>query len=162
LARFNRNAENIFIEECRSLVCEAKGDLGNAIKHRENEIRLIRRLHEISQGTESEAYVFSQYDYADLSERLDILAMLYHAIGSLDKSISTLEESRQLCQIHGIDFDGQDILQEYLGFRIFSTAQAARFTQFFSNCMIFWKSSPSADLSVIVFSSVLWRNTLSI
>ncbi len=113
LSRFHQKPENIFIEECRSLVCEAKGDLDNAIKHRDNEIRLIRRLHKISQGTESEAYALGQYDHADLSERLDILAMLYHGIGHLDKAIRTLLESRRLSASHGITFDGEALLQDY-------------------------------------------------
>ncbi len=114
LARFSRTPESIFVEECRSLVCEAKGDLANAIKHRENEIRLIRRLHKISQDTPSADFVFSQYDYAGLSDRLDLLAMLYRDKGNLDKAIRILHESKQLCENHGIDFDGDDILQEYL------------------------------------------------
>jgi tetratricopeptide (TPR) repeat protein len=113
LKRFNPRPENIFIEECRSLVFEAKGDLGRAIKHRENEIRLIRRLHKISKGTESEAYVFGQYDYADLSERMDILAMLYRRIGNLSKAIGTLQESKQLCEKHEVIFDGEALLLEY-------------------------------------------------
>jgi tetratricopeptide (TPR) repeat protein len=113
LSRFNPKADNIFIEECRSLVCEAQGDLESAIRHRDNEIRLIHRLHKISRRTESEAYAFSQYDYADLSERLDILAMLYHGIGNFDKAISTLQESKRLCASHGIKFDGETLLRDY-------------------------------------------------
>ena len=113
LARCHQKPANIFIEECRSLVGEAKGHLERAIKHRENEIRLIRRLHKISQGTESEAYAFGQYDYDDLSERLDILAMLNHGIGNLDKAVSTLLESRRLCASHGITFDGEALLRDY-------------------------------------------------
>jgi hypothetical protein len=117
LKRYRQTPEAIFIEECRSLVCEAKGDLENAIKHRENEIRLIRRLHLISQNTPDAKYVFDQYDYTDLSDRLDLLAMLYHDGGDLNKAISTLLESKHYCQEHGIGFDGEDILREYLGGR---------------------------------------------
>ncbi len=113
LARFSPKPETIFIEECRSLVCEAKGDLKNAIEHRENEIRLIRRLHAVSQGTESEPYVFSQYDYTDLSKRLDILAMLCHDTGNMDKAISILYESKKLCEEHGFKFDGETLLRDY-------------------------------------------------
>jgi len=104
----------IFTEECRSLVSEARGDLASAIKHRENEVRLIRRLLKISRNKPGEKYVFGQYDYSDLSDRLDLLAMLYHAAGRLDKAIRTLEESKRLCDDHDIKFDGEDILQEYL------------------------------------------------
>lgn len=114
LKRYNQEPESIFVEECRSLICEAKGDLEHAIKHRENEIKLIRQLHKLSQGTESEDFAINQYTYADLSERLDILAMLRHSIGDLEQAIKTLLESKQLCADNGVKFDGEDILQDYI------------------------------------------------
>ena len=40
----------IFGEECWALVHETKGDLPRAIESRENEVRLIRRLYELSRG----------------------------------------------------------------------------------------------------------------
>jgi hypothetical protein len=113
LSQFDPRPKSIFVEECRSLVAEATGDLQSAIKHREKEIRLIRRLHGTSQGTESEGYALRQYDYADLSERLDILAMLYHAGGDLGKAIKTLRESRRVCASHRIRFDGEALLRDY-------------------------------------------------
>ncbi len=115
LACFNSKAENIFIEECRSLVCEAREDLANAVKHREQEISLIRKAHELAEGTNDQQFVLSQYNYADLSERLDILAMLHRRGGNLKKAISTLEQSKQLCEAHGIRFDGDELLREYQG-----------------------------------------------
>jgi hypothetical protein len=114
LAEADPGHEAIFGEECRSLVCEAKGDLAKAIKHRENEIRLIRRLHEISRGKPYEEFALEGYGSADLSDRLDLLATLYHDSGDLDRAISTLRESKRYCQGHGIRFDGEDILREYL------------------------------------------------
>src|SRR5439155_8179518 len=39
---------SILGQECRSLIRELKGDFEGAIPHRENEIRKIRRLHEIT------------------------------------------------------------------------------------------------------------------
>ena len=106
--------EGIFGEECWSLLHEAKGDLPKAIQRRENEIRLIRRVHEISRNTAHEAIVLKQYGYDDLSDRLDLLALLYHDHGKLDKAIATLQESKRLCRKHGVKFDAEDILQEYL------------------------------------------------
>src|SRR5438093_7196503 len=41
----------IFGEECRSLIDEVKGDRRSAIAHRENEIRLIRQLHDKARHT---------------------------------------------------------------------------------------------------------------
>ena len=106
--------EGIFGEECWSLLHEAKGDLPRAIERRENEIRLIRRLHEISRNKPHEEIVLKQYGYDDLSDRLDLLATLYHDSGNLAEAVGILKESKRLCEAHGIKFDGEDILQEYL------------------------------------------------
>jgi tetratricopeptide (TPR) repeat protein len=113
LARFNPSPESIFVEECRSLVCEARGDLPCAIKHRENQIQLIRQLHEGMEGTEHEDYILGQYDYEDLSLALRLLAMLYHESGDLEKAVQTLDESLQVGAEHGIEFDADDLLEEY-------------------------------------------------
>jgi hypothetical protein len=104
----------IFPEECWSLICEAREDLSAAIKYRENEVRLIKRLLDISRSTPQQEGVLRLYGYDDLSDRLDLLAVLYHDSGNLDKAISTLHESRKLCEKHGVKFDGDDIFQEYL------------------------------------------------
>ena len=106
--------EAIFGEECWSLVYEARNDLPKAIKHRENEIRLIRRVHEISRGTPQQDIIFRLHSYADLSDRLDLLAVLYYTNGNLDKMLGTIHESKRICEEHGVKFDGEDILQEYL------------------------------------------------
>jgi hypothetical protein len=101
-------------EECRSLICEIRGDLSGAIEHRENEIRLIKRLHRISQNTPSHDFALSQYDYSDLSDRLDLLAILYHEAGKPKRAIRALEESKKLCATHGIKFAGQELMRECL------------------------------------------------
>jgi hypothetical protein len=106
--------EAIFGEECWSLVYETEGDIPKAIEHRENEVRLIRRLHEISRNTPHKDLVLKGYGYDDLSDRLDLLATLYHDSGRLNKAIEILKESKRLCKAHGMKFDGEDILQEYL------------------------------------------------
>jgi hypothetical protein len=109
-------AESIFTQECLSLAHEAEGDLEQAIRHRENEIRLIFRLHEFAQGQDATHadFLFGQYSYEDLRDRLHLLAALYHASGKLDKAIRILQESKVLCEKHGIEFDWEDVLQEYL------------------------------------------------
>jgi hypothetical protein len=104
----------ILPEECWSLICEAREDLSGAIQHRENEVHLIKRLHEISRNTPHEEDVLRLYGHDDLSDRLDLLATLYHDGGDLDKALNTLRESKELCKKHGIQFDGQDIQEEYL------------------------------------------------
>jgi tetratricopeptide (TPR) repeat protein len=114
LDRVSPGGGDIFTEECRSLLAELRGDLSRAIKHREKAIRLIRKLHELSHDTPHEDYVFRHYDYSDLSDRLDLLAILYHDSGDLEQAIRTLHESKKLCEDHGIKFDGQDLLKDYL------------------------------------------------
>jgi DNA polymerase III delta prime subunit len=103
----------IFGEECWSLVHEAKGDLPRAIESRENELRLIRRLYEVSLGKPYEESALKGYGYDDWSDRLDLLAILYHDSGALDKAITILQKSKKLCEAHGMEFDGEDLLQEY-------------------------------------------------
>jgi hypothetical protein len=118
LARLMASASHchdaIFPEECWSLICETRSDLRGAIQHRANEIRLIKRLHESSRNAPQEEDVFRLYGYDDLSDRLDLLASLYHDSGDIDRAIAVLRESKQLCEEHGIQFDGDDILHECL------------------------------------------------
>src|SRR5262249_32190052 len=105
--------EAIIGEEWRALGCEAKGGLRQALEHREKEIRLIRRLHALARRAPYEEVVLKDYGYDDLSDRLDLLAALYHDSGQLDKAIRTLHESKQLCEKHGVKFDGEEMLREY-------------------------------------------------
>lgn len=114
LSKVAREHEAIFGEECWSLLHEVKGDLAKAIEHRENEIRLIRRLHQVSRNTPGDQPALDGYGYDDLSDRLDLLAVLYYRRGDLDKAIRTLQESKQLCEKHGAKFDGVDLLRDYL------------------------------------------------
>jgi hypothetical protein len=106
--------EAIFGEECWSLVHETRGDLPRAIEHRHREIDLIRRLHEIARGQLYEGIALRDYGYIDLSDRLNLLATLYHDSGDSEKAIRTLEESKQLCADHGVKFGGEDLLKEYV------------------------------------------------
>lgn len=106
--------ESILGEECWSLIYEAQGDIKKAIEYRENEIRLMHRLHELSGALAPESIALEGRGYEHLSERLDLLATLYHAAGNLDRAISLLNESKQLCGEHGLEFDGSDLLAEYL------------------------------------------------
>jgi hypothetical protein len=131
LRRDTTGPRSIFREECWSLACEAEKDYPAAIRHRENEIRLIRRLHEITPAADRHL-VFIAYGYSDLSDRLVILASLYDAIGDTDRAMKILREAKALCSKHGIPFDGQDILDELLsdssrdGKRSGKTASRAR------------------------------------
>jgi hypothetical protein len=114
LSRVSPGHEAIFPEECWSLICEARGNLSGAIKHRENEVRLMKRLHEISRNGPHRQAILRLHSYEDLSGRLDLLAVLYHDSGHLEQAIERLQESKRLCQEHGIAFDGGDLLRDYL------------------------------------------------
>lgn len=106
--------EAILGEECWSLICEVRGDLAKAIAYREHEIELIKRLHRITVNTPGRDFALQGYDYSDWSDRLDLLAILYHDAGDLPKAIEVVKESRRLCRRHGIPFDGADLLRDYL------------------------------------------------
>ncbi len=106
-------ADSIRGEEIRSLLAELRGDLTEAIRSRESEIRKIFELHSLARDTPGWDYVRRQYDYGDVSDRLDLLAALYADQGDLDRAIATLQESKQFSEAHQIPFDGQDLLDEF-------------------------------------------------
>jgi hypothetical protein len=108
--------EAIFGEECWSLASEVRGDLPAAIAYRRNEIRLVRRLWKTLPGSPPDVrkLLLSRHGPGDLADRYDLLAILYHDAGQLRKAIKTLWQSRELCELHGIKFDGKDLLRDYL------------------------------------------------
>jgi hypothetical protein len=105
-------------EEVRSLLAELRGDLVEAIRCRESEIRKILELHGLALNRPAWAYVVRQYDYGDVSDRLDLLAGLYAEQGDLEWAIKVLEESKQFCEAHNIPFDGQDLLDQFAQARV--------------------------------------------
>jgi hypothetical protein len=105
-------AGSIFLDEIRSLIAEARGDLGEAIRCREREIRKLFELHTLSVGTPGQDYVLREYDHSDVSDRLDILASLYAEQGDLGQAIETLKDSKRYCAAHEIPFDGEEMLTE--------------------------------------------------
>ncbi len=104
---------SILEEECRSLIAESRGDLPKAIRHRRREIERIRRLHQISRGTPNDSTIRKLFGDDDLSDRLDILATLYHEAGKTKRALVTLGQSRAFCEERGIRFDGEDLFAEY-------------------------------------------------
>ena len=103
----------IFGEECWSLIYETRSDISKAIEYRESEIRLMRRLHDLCRDSANDSLALQDRGFCDLSDRLDLLAVLYHASGNRDRAIALLRESKRLCEEHGIEFDGDDLLDEY-------------------------------------------------
>ena len=103
-------------EECWALVSELRGDLATAIEYRRNQVRLILKLWRITEHDPAEVREFAlkYYGPADLRDRFDLLAILYHDAGQLKKAVKTLWQSRELCELHGVKFDGKDLLRDYL------------------------------------------------
>lgn len=110
-------ADSIRGEEVRSLIAELRGDVAEAIRSREAEIRKILELHVLSANTPHWEYVSRQYDFGDVSDRLDLLAILYDQQGQLDRAIAVLRESMRYCESHKVPFDGLDLLRELEGAR---------------------------------------------
>jgi hypothetical protein len=59
-----------------ALVFEFERDWPKALKHRELEIRKIRRLHKLEQQNPSGGYATQNYRDEDLDERLEILGQI--------------------------------------------------------------------------------------
>jgi hypothetical protein len=105
-------ADSIRGEEIRSLLAEVHGDLAEAARSREAEIRKILQLQALAAHAPTWESVSRHYDFSDVSDRLDLLAILYEKQGDTDRAIATLFESRDYCQAHDISFDSQDLLDE--------------------------------------------------
>jgi hypothetical protein len=99
-------------EEVRSLIAEVRGDFAEAARSREADIRKILELHTLTANTPHWKYASRRYGFSDVSDRLDLLAILYDAQGETDRAISVLLESKDYCRSHGIPFDAEDLLQE--------------------------------------------------
>jgi hypothetical protein len=106
-------AESIRGQEIQSIIADLQGNLEEAIRHRRSEIGKIQALHRATWGTSAWDYAFRQYDYGDLSDRLDLLAILYADQGEWERAVETLEESRRFCEANNIEFDGRDLLEEF-------------------------------------------------
>jgi hypothetical protein len=102
----------IFVEDCRSLIAEANGDLKAAIRHRENAVALIRKLHAMSAGKLGEDYVLSQYGHADLRDEMGLLAGLYLEAGRVKEAVAVMREAKDYCRKHNLEFEDDDLLSE--------------------------------------------------
>jgi tetratricopeptide (TPR) repeat protein len=106
--------EAIFGEGCWSLLFELKGNLAKAIRHREREIELIHQLWEVSRDTPGAEFALTGYALEDLCDRLELLSLLYHDVGNLDRAIVLLVESKRLSESVGLPFSGENLLREYM------------------------------------------------
>jgi tetratricopeptide (TPR) repeat protein len=114
LRKADPKQETLFGAEGLSLFWEVRGDLAKAIYHRRREIERTEWLHQYVADNPDHAFVLEGYGISHWSDSLVLLAILYHDSGDLDRALQTLEESKKLCKTHGIEFDGQDLLDDYL------------------------------------------------
>ncbi|HEV2968523.1 MAG TPA: tetratricopeptide repeat protein [Pirellulales bacterium] len=117
LKKVANDRESILRQECWSIVYEVREDFDKAIEHRRREIELMKMLLDEAERSPQKSEILKWCDYSDLSDRLDLLAILYRDAGDLDKAIDTLEDSKRLCRQHRIKFDAQDMLDDYLAER---------------------------------------------
>jgi hypothetical protein len=106
VAEADPKEEAILGASCRAILAEVEGDLHAAIRYRKKEIALLRRLQQLIPPAE----VMPGPD--DISDRLDLMAILYWNLGDLAQAERILEESKQLCESSGIKFDGKDLLRD--------------------------------------------------
>jgi len=112
LERAANRHESILGEECWSLVYEVEGELERAIDYREQEIRADRKA--LAQPRHRRLGISSSGITApsDWSDRLDLLAGLYHQRGDLGRAIETLQAIGGVMPESGaIEFDGQEMLE---------------------------------------------------
>jgi len=112
LRKDSRYEGSIQLEEIRSLIAESRGEMGEAIRCREREIRKILELHNLASSGPEREYVLKKYDHTDVSDRFDILSTLYADSGDLRQAVETLRDSKSYCKAHDVPFAGDDLLQE--------------------------------------------------
>jgi hypothetical protein len=106
VAKADPHHETILGMSCRALIAELAGDLRRAIQYREREIRFIEQV--LRPGSPP----LPDMGFDDVSDRMDLLAILHWNLGDAAKAAEILEESKRYCAKHHIRFDGQDVIDE--------------------------------------------------
>ena len=99
------SGQAILGQQARALTAEVRGDLLAAIRHRRRATNLITRL---LMGN----YPFQDYDWSDVRDSLNLLALLYDEAGDSKSALKVLDESEQICRTHGVEFDAGDLADE--------------------------------------------------
>jgi hypothetical protein len=106
VARADPHHETILGMSCRALIAELAGDLRKAIQYREQEIRFIEQV--LRPGSPP----LPDMGFDDVSDRMDLLAILHWNAGDPARAAEILEQSKRYCANHHLRFDGQDLLDE--------------------------------------------------
>ena len=106
LLRHANSHESIKGEECWAFLCQARGQMREAIRYRKSEIRLRKRLLKMQP-------LIHGYKPDNLADSLDMLAMLYHDVGNIKRAIAILLESRSVSENAGIPFAGKKLLMDF-------------------------------------------------
>ena len=103
--------EAILGQECWSLVCEVKGDLRRAIRHRERTIALIRRFVALPEYPTLTPGL--HHDDSSIVDHLVLLAMLHGHAGNRRRATASIEEARAYAAAQGIAFEAEDIWRDF-------------------------------------------------
>lgn len=104
IAKADPKSEALLGISCRALAAEVDGDLRKAIRFRQREIEMMRRL------TQPDVPEFARLSVDEVRDGLDRLAIHYWDLGDLPKALETLDESRRYCAEHGLSFESEDIV----------------------------------------------------
>ena len=99
-----------------ALIAEANEDWLGAVRHRQAEItRLRKQLDSGEPGSEPLLGMLEKYsyDFSDLWDRYDLLAIALRHAGRLAEAIDALKTSKHICESKGLAFDGADLLSEF-------------------------------------------------
>jgi Zn-dependent peptidase ImmA (M78 family)/O-acetyl-ADP-ribose deacetylase (regulator of RNase III) len=118
LRNTSADESSIFRHECLSIAGELRGDLSAAVNHRRIAVSLINRLLESAAEAGNSSAVAEAYDYSDLVDQMDLLAILLYDAGMLDDAITVLSESNAICESHKLEFSGAELLRSYQTRRI--------------------------------------------
>lgn len=105
-------------EECWSLIHELKGKYPRAIAYRLSEIRLMKRILRAKDREERAGKAGLHYwphNPSDLAERLAILAILYTHAGDPKRARASIKEARRLSEVHGFEFESQELFDDLIG-----------------------------------------------
>ncbi|HEY2911050.1 MAG TPA: hypothetical protein VGI99_12435, partial [Gemmataceae bacterium] len=95
--------EAILGAACRAIICEAEGDLENAIQHRQRELDLILELHRHAKGKPFEQAALAGLENTAIRDRMVRLARLHRERGD-ERSRLIFQEAKRYCQVEGIPF----------------------------------------------------------
>ncbi|WP_441293106.1 hypothetical protein ACSRUE_19970 [Sorangium sp. KYC3313] len=110
LTKMKPGSMSIMAQECWALVCEIKGDLVGAIRHRRREIKLLMKLLSLPEYPQLDPEIVGSH--SDLVDLLVLLALLYQDTGSFEEAIKCLEQAREVAKQRRFRFPAYELLTD--------------------------------------------------